>query len=85
MHKSARQPYLALSLRKAGVYAQDPDVAWQRYRDQLAQLHNASDREADRQRMAWGAYKELLAQNHNDMYRSDSAHEPKLVLTRSTK
>jgi hypothetical protein len=35
--------------------------------------------------MAWGAYKELLAQNHNDMYRSDSAHEPAIVLARSTK
>ncbi|RYF15557.1 MAG: hypothetical protein EOO77_13280 [Oxalobacteraceae bacterium] len=79
MHKSARNPYLALTLRK-GVYAQDPDVAWQRYREQLAQLHVATEREQDRQRMAWGAYKELLAQNHNDMYRSEAPTQPRLVL-----
>lgn len=75
MHKSARNPYLAITLRKSGVYAQDPNVAWQRYRDQLAQLHNSSEHEQDRQRMAWGAYQQLLAQNHADMYRSQDAVE----------
>jgi hypothetical protein len=65
MPKSERQPYLTLqpSLCKS-VTALDADTAWQKYRDQLAQLEAKTDRENERQRMAWGAYQQLLAQNH---------------------
>lgn len=60
------EPYLTLRVPLAkSVNALDADVAWQKYRDQLAQLEARTTLENERQRMAWGAYQQLLAQNHS--------------------